>query len=69
MTQPLEKSRTYSVRVQISLTIEVSVADAVNARDASHKAASRALNSLDGIGEKPRILDQEIISARATRVE
>jgi hypothetical protein len=59
--------RLYNVRVRVTIEVGVQV-EARDAREASHRAASRALDSLEGLGERPRVIDHEIISTRARPV-
>jgi hypothetical protein len=59
--------RLYEVRVRVAMQVVVEVS-AKDAREASHKAAARALDSLEGLGDRPKVLDHEILSTRPMRV-
>ena len=60
--------RRYDVRVRVAVEVVVRVT-ANDAREASHRAASRALDELEGIGDtRPRVIDHEILSTRAAQV-
>jgi hypothetical protein len=60
-------SRQYDVRVCAKIELIVRV-PAENVREAAHEAALRALNSLEGLGQRPNIVDQEILFTRATLI-
>ena len=55
--------------VLVRMTVEVSITVmAEHAREAAHKAADRALDSLEGSGQRAQIINHEIVSTRAQRV-
>ena len=62
-----KQRRRYDVEVRVEVVVLVEAVEADDARDAAHQAASRALDSLEGHREKPRVVSHEIISSHRSR--